>query len=176
MGTDKALLDYGNGFSFAEHLIKSYSGYGAQPVVMVVNTMLDLSGFDTSQFDAVLNEHTDWGRSYSIVLGAGRVPKENSCFLHNIDNPFSGNELLNLLLEGNKSDSYVVPVFQGRGGHPVLLGNRIVEYLQNLDEVPDFREVLKQFNRIEVPFGDERILWNINTPAEYERFIKTEEK
>ena len=173
IGTDKALLAYGNGFSFAEHLIKSYSGFGVHPVVMVVNTMLDLSGFATSQYVTVLNEHTDWGRSYSIMLGTRKVPKKCSCFLHNIDNPCIGNELLSLLLEANEPDSYVVPVFQGRGGHPILLGNRIVEYLQNMDEVPDFREVLKQFNRIEVPYGDERILWNINTPAEYERFIKT---
>jgi molybdenum cofactor cytidylyltransferase len=172
MGTDKALLAYGNGFSFAEHLIKSYSGFGALPVVMVVNKMLDLSGFDTSQFVTILNEHINRGRSYSIILGAGKVPKECSCFLHNIDNPCIGTELLNLLLEADKPDSYVVPVYQGRGGHPVLLGNRIVEYLQNMDEVPDFREVLKEFTRIEVPYGDERILLNINTPVEYERFLR----
>lgn len=172
MGSDKALLPYGKGLSFAENLIKSYSEFGAQPVVMVVNNTLDLSGFDTSLFVTVLNEHTDWGRSYSILLGIKRIPKDCACFLHNIDNPFVGTELLRLLLSTNMPDSYSVPVYQGRGGHPVLLGNRIIEYLQNLDEVPDFREVLKEFSRIGMTYGDERILWNINTPAEYDKFLK----
>jgi molybdenum cofactor cytidylyltransferase len=172
MGSDKALLPYGNGLSFAENLIKSYSEFGAQPVVMVVNKNLDLSGFNTSQSVTVLNEHTDWGRSYSIFLGSKKAQKDYACFLHNIDNPFVGTELLNLLLDTIKPDSYVVPGYQGKGGHPVLLGKRIVGYLQNLDEVHDFREVLKLFNRIEVPYNDERILWNINTPVDYEKFLK----
>jgi CTP:molybdopterin cytidylyltransferase MocA len=172
MGSDKALLPYGNGMSFAENLIKSYSEFGAQPVVVVVNNTLDLSGFDTSQFVTILNEYTDWGRSYSILLGTKRIPKDCDCFLHNIDNPFVGTELLSLLLSTNIPDSYSVPVYQGRGGHPVLLGKRIVEYLQNLEEVLDFRKVLKQFNRIEVPYNNERILWNINTPVDYEKFLK----
>jgi CTP:molybdopterin cytidylyltransferase MocA len=173
MGSDKALLPYGKGLSFAENLIMNYSEFGARPIVMVVNNMLDLSGFDASQFVTVVNEHTDWGRSYSILLGTKRIPKDCACFLHNIDNPFIGTELLRLMLSTNMPDSYSVPVYEVRGGHPVLLGKGIVDYLQNLDEVPDFREVLKQFNRVEVPYSDEQILWNINTPVDYERFINT---
>jgi CTP:molybdopterin cytidylyltransferase MocA len=172
MGSDKALLPYGNGLSFAENLIKSYSESGAQPVVVVVNNTLDLSGFDPSQLVTVVNERTDWGRSYSILLGTKRIPKDCACFLHNIDNPLIGTELLRLLLSTNMPDSYCVPVYQGRGGHPVLLGKRIVEYLQKLDEMLDFREVLKQFKRIEVLYPDERILWNINTPADYKKFLE----
>jgi molybdenum cofactor cytidylyltransferase len=172
MGSDKALLPYGNGLSFAEKLIKSYSEFGTQTVVVVVNKNLDLSGFDTSQLVTVLNEHTDWGRSYSIFLGSKKVQNDCTCFLHNIDNPFVGTELLNLLLDTIKPDSYVVPVYHGKGGHPVLLGNGIVGYLQNQDKVFDFREVLNQFNRIEVPYNNEQILLNINTPEDYEMFLK----
>ncbi len=61
----------------------------------------------------------------------------------------------------------------GKGGHPVLLGSGVVDIIRALDEGVDFRDVLKRFPRIEVPWPGEGILWNINTPGDYERFMKS---
>jgi molybdenum cofactor cytidylyltransferase len=176
MGSDKAQLPAGNGFSFAGKLVKGFSEFGVHPIVVVVNKNIDLSELNPAQIIITLNEHLEKGRSWSILQGMKDVPGYCPCFLQNIDNPYLENELMDLLLDSVKPDSYVVPVYQGKGGHPVLLGGQIVNCLKNLNDLPDFRKVLKQFNRIEVAYCDERILLNINTPAEYEQFIKTVEK
>ena len=172
MGSDKALLPFSDGLSFAGHLINSYSGFGAHPIVLVVNKNLDLSKMDQGQYDLLLNEYPDLGRSYSILLGTRNVPKDCPCFLHNIDNPFIESELLEGLMDGVVPDGFAVPVCSGRGGHPILLGEQVINYLQNLNELPDFRTVLKQFRKIEIPCNDQRILLNINTDEDYRMFLK----
>jgi len=172
MGSDKAQLPAGNGFSFAGKLVKGFSEFGVHPIVVVVNKNIDLSELNPLQIITTLNEHLEKGRSWSILLGMKDVPGDCSCFLQNIDNPYIENELLDLLLDSVKPDSYAVPVYQGRGGHPVLLGGQIVNYLKNLNDLPDFKEVLKLYKRIETPYYNERILLNINTPEDYDRFLK----
>jgi molybdenum cofactor cytidylyltransferase len=172
MGSDKAQLQAGNGFSFAGKLVKGFTEFGVHPLVMVVNKNIDLSELYPTQIVITLNEHLEKGRSWSILLGMKNVPGDCPCFLQNIDNPYIENELMDMLLDAVRPDCYVVPVYEGRGGHPVLLGEQIVNYLKNLNDLTDFREVLKQFIRVEIPFPDERILWNINTPDDYTRFLR----
>jgi len=40
-----------------------------------------------------------------------------------------------------------------------------------MDHTPDFREILSQFPVTEVPYSDPGILWNINTPEEYAKYL-----
>jgi molybdenum cofactor cytidylyltransferase len=121
----------------------------------------------------VVNKDVGRGRSWSIKLGINRVPGGSGCFIQNIDNPFADKALLATMHSTLKADGYVVPVFSGKRGHPVLLGSRVVDSIRSREEEFDFRDVLKRFTRIEVPFEGEGILWNINTPGEYERFMKS---
>jgi len=172
MGKDKALLPYGNGLCFAENLIKSFSDYGCKPVVLVVNETFDGVLLRNGDFIPVVNHKLNLGRSYSIHLGLQLIPKEASCFIHNIDNPFIEKKLLGNLLEAIDDDSYSVPVFKGKGGHPVLLGKSVTEHIRQQAFSMDFREELKKFHRIEIPWPDKRILWNINTPEDYIRFTE----
>lgn len=170
MGSNKAQLVYGVGESFASHLVKNYALSGAQPVLLITNEQQDQPGFDGS-FIRVINRHVESGRSHSIFLGIQQVPEGNACFIQNIDNPFIEPGLLDQMIALHESDGFVVPVCHGTGGHPVLLGRNVVSYIRGLDLLPDFREVLKKYKRIETPYRDERILWNINTPREYESFL-----
>ncbi|HEX7411172.1 MAG TPA: NTP transferase domain-containing protein [Bacteroidales bacterium] len=172
MGSDKALLANSDGQTFASHLVKSYAAFGAQPVVLIVNEHNNQPDYNGIPFIRVVNKHLDYGRSHSIFLGLQQIPNGNSCFIQNVDNPFIEPFLLEQMLALAESDGFVVPVWNGMGGHPVLLGVNVVSYIQGLNALPDFREVLKEFKRIALPFPDERILWNINTPGEYEKFLK----
>jgi molybdenum cofactor cytidylyltransferase len=172
MGSDKAQLPFGNGLSFAGQMIKCYSGFGVAPLVMVVNNDTDLSQLDSRLFVPVLNDHPEYGRSRSILLGVKEVSSDRPCFLHNIDNPYLEDDLLEMLLSVVQPDSYVVPVYKEKGGHPVLLGSEIVNYLRDINQLHDLREVLKQFRRIEISFPDKGILWNINTPEDYNKFMQ----
>lgn len=172
MGSDKAMLKYNNGQTFANHLVKSYSEFGVQPVVLIVNESRIQPNMDNCALIRVTNKHVEYGRSHSIFLGIQKIPKGCSCFIQNIDNPFIEPYLLEQMIALAESDGFVLPVWNGMGGHPVLLGHNVVKYIQGMNTLPDFREVLKEFKRIALPFPDERILWNINTPGDYARFLK----
>jgi CTP:molybdopterin cytidylyltransferase MocA len=172
MGSDKALLVYREGQSFASHLVNSYSSFGAQPVVLIVNDQNDQPDLMTNALIRVINRHTEYGRSHSIFLGLQQVPDGNACFIQNIDNPFIDPDLLAQMIALIESDQYIVPVWNAMGGHPVLLGQDVVRHIQGMNALPDFREILKEFNRVALPYPDDRILLNINTPSEYARFLK----
>jgi len=173
MGSDKALLELPGGINFANHLLNSYRMYGAEPIILVINDNLDLSNLQAGPWIIVINKHVDRGRSYSVKLGIDRVPGKQGCFIQNIDNPYADKTLLKMMHCALRADGYVVPVYDGKGGHPVLLGSRIVDHIRALNEGVDFRDFLKRFLRIEVPYHGEGILWNINTPGDYDRFMKS---
>lgn len=171
MGCDKALLSIGHGETFAGHLMRCYGLYGCRPVVLVVSDNTDTSRLQQKNILTVINHHVNLGRSHSIRLGLSHIPAGSECFIHNVDNPFLEPDLLDRLLELVQPDAYVVPVFEGRGGHPVLLGRQVADYIRSQDNPAGFREALNHFTRIELPFPEESILWNINTPEEYQKFI-----
>lgn len=171
MGIDKALLTNANGITFTGHLLNCFSSYGCNPVILVVNEQFDSTPFHTENLKIIVNHHPGKGRSWSIHLGLNQVPEGYACFIQNIDNPFLETGLLDILLDSANQDSYAVPMFNGQGGHPILLGSKIVEFLRSQPDLPDFRQALHCFHRVEVTYPNERILWNINTPDDYRRFI-----
>jgi CTP:molybdopterin cytidylyltransferase MocA len=172
MGRDKALLVNGNGVTFARHLVNCFSIYGCNPIVMVVNEKYDQASFQAKNLVTIVNLQPEKGRSWSVLLGLKNVPMGNACFIQNIDNPFLEPGLLDRLVESVPPDGYAVPVHHGHGGHPILLGNSVVDFFRVQPELHDFRLDLQRFTRIEVPYPDEGILWNINTPAEYKQFAR----
>ncbi len=172
MGSQKVSMPYGNGSGFAEHLTNCFSVYGCHPVVLIVNENFDLATLQAENLIIVVNRHVEKGRSHSIHLGLQHVPEGSACFIHNIDNPFPESAVLNGLLTAVPSDGYAVPVYLGRGGHPVLLGCGMADLLRSQRDLADFRQALQGFTKVEVPCADEHILWNINTPEEYQRFIR----
>ena len=172
MGSDKALLSVGNGKTFANHLVGCFGKYGCKPVVLVVNEQFDIAPFNAESLVTVVNHNLEKGRSWSILLGLKQVPRGCACFIQNIDNPFLEPGLLDKLFGSVVPDGYAIPVYHGRGGHPILLGCNVVDFLRQQQELPDFRQALKQFRKVEVPHHDKQILWNINTPDDYEEFIR----
>ncbi len=172
MGTSKALLAMGHGMTFARHLVDFFRLYGCNPVALVVNDLFDSISFHSKNLKIVLNQNPEKGRSWSIHLGLKQVPEGYACFIQNIDNPFLDNDLLDKMLEHLPADGYAVPVFRQHGGHPVLIGSKVADFFRNHPDDSDFRKGLLQFTRVEVPFPDERILWNINTPDDYQQFLQ----
>ena len=75
------------------------------------------------------------------------------------------------MLNGVEDDAYCVPVFNRKSGHPVLIGSEIVKQFRNGEGTADFKQVLSSYKRIDVAVGDERILLNVNTLEQYQRFI-----
>jgi len=173
MGIDKALLKFPDGRTFVETLVSHYKTFGADPVVLVINEKIDQTLLNIQGCLCIINRHPEWGRFYSIRLGLDHVPAGACCFIQNVDNPFVHEDLSHGMLRAVLPAGFVVPATDRRAGHPLLLGEKMVDELRAMDNKIDFREVLKTFPRIEINFPDPRIHWNINTPEDYQQFIKS---
>ncbi|MFZ4462984.1 MAG: nucleotidyltransferase family protein [Bacteroidales bacterium] len=172
MGSDKASLPYGNGLTFAGQLIAFYLQSGCSPILMVVNERFDTTLYERAGVCFIVNKQVEKGRSFSIWLGLQNIPETHSCFIQNIDNPCSDTALLKEMFNAIRPDIYIVPVFGGRGGHPVLLGSRIIDELRKKSDIPNLRDALQEFNKIELQSSNDHINLNINTPEAYHKFIK----
>jgi molybdenum cofactor cytidylyltransferase len=171
MGSNKGMLLTGSGVTFAEHQALHFANYGCTPVVLVVNEQFDTTFINLQNLLTVVNHHPQRGRSWSIQLGLNQVPASHACFIQNVDNPHLASELLDNLARSVPDNGYAVPVFAGHGGHPILLGSHAVEFLRLHRDGFDFRKALQCLPRVEIPWRDEGILWNINTPEDYRMFF-----
>jgi len=171
MGCPKAHLPYGNGNTFAQQITRGFLAFGCNPVIMVIQDGADFTGLQTENLVPVINREVEKGRSHSIHLGLQSLPEGACCFIHNIDNTCPPAGLLEQMTKALPAEGYVVPVYEGRGGHPLLLGWRMAKLLQEQADTGDFRLAISGFKRVEVPWCDGQILWNINTPEEYQRFL-----
>ncbi|HOW30416.1 MAG TPA: NTP transferase domain-containing protein [Bacteroidales bacterium] len=174
MGQDKVLLKRKDGRTFAGYLIDSYLQAGAGQVVIVVNDKSLYEFPENDRVKIVVNHFTERGRSYSICLGMNSLAPDLPCFIQNVDNQFISKEIISDLLNGVEDDVYCVPVFNRKSGHPVLIGSEIVKQFRNGEGTADFKQVLSSYKRIEIAARDERILLNVNTLEQYQRFIGME--
>ncbi len=93
-------------------------------------------------------------------------------FIQNIDNPFVNVGLLMNLQNWLGEADFAVPMYEGRGGHPVLLSHEIFESIKNdFNNNDRFDEVLKSFNRQDVIVNDPYIGVNINTQEDYLKYF-----
>ena len=176
MGKPKFLLEHVSGETFLHRLITVYQRAGIHEMVVVVNS-IDFENhsdyFSTlpERVKIIQNPTPEQGRLLSIQLGTGGLSGNTPCFIHNIDNPFVENNLLEQLHHSLGEAGYVKPVFAGKGGHPILISDSIVAVLRNeTNEFQDFKQLLDSFygKRLEVEF--EEVVLNVNTREDYHSF------
>ncbi len=171
MGRPKAVLTWPDGVTFVERLVRVCHETGLDPVILVVNgevmkVLPNLPGVKT-----VINDHVDRGRFHSLLLGLEKVPPGSPVFIHNIDNPFLGEGLMNRMILQVIPDGFVVPLHDRRRGHPVLAGGVMTDKIRGMDWHSDLRAVMKNSGVREIACDHPGIHWNINTPADYREFI-----
>jgi molybdenum cofactor cytidylyltransferase len=83
-----------------------------------------------------------------------------------VDIPISSQ--ISLLLEFD--GSVVRPTYRSKSGHPILLRKPSIDACAKADYSDRLDEVLKYFQKTEVPFDDALIHSNLNTPKEWEAF------
>jgi len=66
----------------------------------------------------------------------------------------------------------VVPHHNRHGGHPVLLSGKIIRNIKALNNYrKNLRDFLQAYQKIDCLVADEKILVNINSPAEYRKYF-----
>ena len=76
------------------------------------------------------------------------------------------------LLEKRNLADYIIPECNGRGGHPILISDKIINDIRATEEDQvHMKEFLNQYSRLKIPVKDEKVLVNINTIGEYKRYF-----
>jgi CTP:molybdopterin cytidylyltransferase MocA len=177
MQTPKPLLAYDAHQLFIEKILAEYLSWECGEIVVVVNEALGVwvnslqKGTENISF--VVNHHPELGRFHSLKLGLTQLKQAGYCFIQNVDNPFVNQDLLDQLFMIRGENYFVKPVYQQKGGHPVLLNKNDLVFLRSHQETEaNLRELLdgRKCHHLEV--ADPDILININTHEEYTQIIK----
>jgi molybdenum cofactor cytidylyltransferase len=173
MGFPKLGLQFDGERSFAEKIIETVGELKPLECVMVVNQdglkWLNSNNLNISEkVKIVLNDDMDRGRFYSLQCGLKSLNSKGNILMINIDNPFINKDIcLDMLSQINDCD-YIYPVFNGKGGHPLLINKTVAEgiLLQDNTQI-DLKEFLKSFRKRKYNVSDQKVLININTPEDY---------
>lgn len=178
MGKPKSTLLWSDSENFAEKILREYLDFGCEKVTIVLNSenyeiFHKQNRYRTHpRVNSVLNRSPEKERFYSIKLGISSFIEDNPevFFLQNIDNPFVSRQLLDCIAKNTIKDGYGVPVYQNRGGHPILLNNEILHKMNRAKHDIILKEFLKQFKRKNILWEDDSIFRNINTMEIYEAY------
>ena len=177
MGQPKAFLNYDEGNTFLEKIVREYIKAGISKIILVINPTshgiqdkLAVSSI-IEKISVIYNKNPERGRLFSIKLGLTKLDKTDHCFIQNIDNPFISSELIKRMIPLIENESYVSPTYNRKGGHPVLLSNTICRHIINInDPSATLRTILRNFNKVVMPANKE-VLININTEEDFYNYF-----
>ena len=138
MGKSKALLSWQSKY-LIEYQIASLVACGVKEVVVVLGheaeKITDAATFE-NQTRIVVNENYKSGKSSSVITGLQNMAANpGDILILAVDQPRTPNLLIELIKAHNRSVSKItIPVFQNRGGHPIIFPNDLLTQMMNIDE------------------------------------------
>lgn len=176
MGRSKLFLKHPDGKTFVEHLTSTYMRFGCETVVLVVNHNDFLPAKDVLHpylnVHIIVNKTPEEDRMLSLLMGMSALNSATHCFIHNIDNPFISQSLLHKMATCVEDNTYVVPTYNKKNGHPLLIGKGITEKLKRLEaKGGHLKELLLNFSCTYMEVSHREILLNINTEKDYWSYL-----
>jgi CTP:molybdopterin cytidylyltransferase MocA len=172
MGALKPLLDWG-GQPLARYHIEQAWQAGADEVIVVLGYRADdvarqLRGIPCR---IMFNPRFQLGRAGSLRIGAKAANRDaDRILIADVDQPRPATFLRTLYDALTPGIDYVIPVHQGKHGHPVVVAGSLREELMHADDATEgLRGILRAHaaRHAEVDAGDLLDL-TFNTPEEYE--------
>ena len=112
----------------------------------------------------IINENYEKGMFSSVKTGVKFVVSEQF-FITPGDYPFITTSICNSLLKANKA--FVIPSFNKRGGHPLLLSHSCIEELLSESDEGNLKDFLKRLPVEYVNLLDDGIMYDLDTPEDY---------
>ena len=181
MGQPKALLPW-QGTSLLEHQVSALRSAGAGKVVVVVGHQPEplikvLEEVEGATW--VVNPDYMEGKTTSIKAGVGALgaEKPDTLLILNVDQPRSADTVRYLLQEHRAGKGLItIPEYRGKGGHPILLDPSLLDELRSIEEATlGIKAVVQrhQDSVRRVAMDNPEVLWDLNTPEEYQAALKT---
>ena len=175
MGSPKALLSY-QGRPFLEHLLQvaTHPKIGVRRVVLGAHAEPIAKEVPLHADEIVINDEWEKGQLSSIQAAIRSLPAgTDGILLCLIDHPLVSEALVNELIEAfyTKRALVVVPVYEGRRGHPVIFGVSLYEELLHAPIDKGARAVVWAHagEVLVVPTSEEGCVLNLNDPETLQR-------
>ena len=194
MGSPKALLNW-NGKTLIEHHVEVLNKVGIFRIVVVLGAQADRIYPMVEHRNGVMcvyNQEYHLGKTTSIKAGLSTIVRtENS--LHgpvqtstgvmvlNVDQPRSERTIA-AIIEGYKDSpsgaSIVIPTYQGKGGHPIILAPDVIcDALRISEDSSGLKEMKIRYSESIAFFETDmsEILIDLNTRQDYEKALRLQE-
>lgn len=173
MKSPKPLLQFNKNNTFIEKIISTYQSFGCKNIVIITNKEL-VSKIKTSKNVSIaINDKLEYERFYSVKLGIQHIKNCDFCFIQDADNPFITKDILTYIYSERISDTSIIPCFDDKGGHPILLPKLIFDKINNIKQNNvNLKDIINKFKTYRLGIPKSEILININTPSEYSFYFK----
>jgi CTP:molybdopterin cytidylyltransferase MocA len=171
MGSPKALLPI-NGQTFLENILSAISRTSIEETFVVV-------GHHRSEIEArvalrsvVFNAEYEKGMITSLQAGIRALPWDTSgAFLFLVDHPLVESTTIEAMIEHLAPNRIVLPVFEGRRGHPVLFASEVLQEILDLPVSQGANIVVHKdpARIVEVSVKAPGILVDIDTPEDFKK-------
>ena len=178
MGTFKQLLPYKDKkviSSIVEVLLLSQ----ITNTYVVVGHNKELIQQELSDYNItiIFNPDYEQGMHTSVMCAVKSIPSDCDGFMMVLgDQPEISVKLVDELIKAksNTDKGIIIPSFANRKGHPVIFDKKYIEQARNLDPNKGLK-ALVQNNKDDIDYlivNDESVLFDIDTPSDYENLIK----
>lgn len=168
--------------SFLQHITESYWNADVRNIAIVLNKKFYSVSWQKLIYPVealatvIENSNPELGRFHSIKLGVTVMSEFDYCFIQNVDNPLISSETIKKIIAEKNSQGYTSPVFNGKGGHPVLISKKVMEKIDRMESKDiSVNFFLQRFPKKEVEISNGEVLININTKEDYEKYIPEKE-
>lgn len=169
LGTPKALVNV-RGQPIIGHVATLLRDAGCAPVIAVLGAgAKDIRKVLPPFVQAAVNHAWEAGRSGSVKVGVAASPPAQDMLLWPIDHPLVSPRTIDALVR--TPGAIVVPVHDGRRGHPTRFSSALRKELLSLAADQPLHDVVHRdpSRVVEVPVDDPNIHFNLDTPADLER-------
>ena len=183
MGFPKALLAYHHG-TFLQSILDATAAAGIHRRIVVVGPNPDkiLEKHDLRDVTVVTTECFDAGPIGSIRAAVREVQAHpvDGILVWPVDMPHVTIATVETLVDAFRESeaAIAVPMFEGRGGHPVIFGREVFDELLRAPDSEGARAVVRadpsRVLRVAVP--DSAVVEDLNTPSEYRTLKRREDQ
>jgi len=175
IGLPKAILRI-DGEPLAARASASLADAGISPIRIVIGCRHEevLEALPIEK-DVVVNKGWHAGQFSSLRAGLETLDADSWVVVLPVDTIGVLSETVTLLIEAadDRFDA-VVPTYDGRRGHPVLLSPPLCRHILALDAAASrLDRILGEAKTLALPVDDRAILTNINTPEDFDRIPKS---
>lgn len=178
MGSPKALLTY-RGKTFIQHIFDTLASARILDVTVVLGHEAGLIQTQIPWFIGTVVVNPQWrdGQLSSLRKGLDSLSNEHcrGAIVCPVDHPLLSQALLVDLLHAfwTRKKDIVIPVYQGKRGHPVIFSKELFPELRKASLDAGARAVIHANPQMvsEVVTDEAGVLFNVDTPADYEALL-----